>query len=35
MKQTSTAIIALLSAAQAINIEAAPDAYGRNGDNWL
>ena len=34
MKQT-TAIIALLSASQAINIEAGPDNMGKNGANWM
>ena len=35
MKQTSSAVLALISATSAINIAAAPDAYGRNGDNFL
>jgi hypothetical protein len=35
MKQTSTAVLALISATQAINTVAAPDVYGRNGDNFL
>jgi hypothetical protein len=35
MKQTSTAVLALIGAAQAITTVASPDAYGRNGENFL
>jgi hypothetical protein len=35
MKQYSAAILALIGATQAIQTIAAPDAYGRNGENFL
>jgi len=35
MKQTSTAVLALMGAAQAITTVASPDAYGRNGEYFM
>jgi len=35
MKQTSSAVLALIGAAQAITTVAPPDVYGRNGKDFL
>jgi hypothetical protein len=35
MKQISAAVFALIANSNAINIRAPPDAYGRNGENFL
>jgi hypothetical protein len=35
MKQTSTAVLALIGSTQAINTVAAPDVFGRNGHDFL
>jgi len=35
MKQVSAAVVALIANTSAINIREAPDAYGRNGENFL